>query len=575
MSSVALTRTGRLAILRLGLALERRLAVTRRIVIPRLALALAVRLGLWLVGTEGRAGTFVAIRAGGWTGVRGTAQIRHAIQPLDAHAAFQRLVLADGLHEAVGVFRSDLHEGLVLLHLDSTDLALAEPAIAAQHGNQPARFGILLAAHRKREPDSRPEFAARRARSDRKFLARLAIARLATAIGLDRHFGNVFRRGMLGAVEADEGSGELVDAMGRNQPFGQRTLIIARRQRKDRIGQQALIVAARHFLGRRRTRPGGGHGSTGQQALGLAALVDGYDQRADALATGAAGTARTVQQRLGIGRQIGMDDELEARQVDAAGCDVCRHANTGTPVAHCLQRMRPLILGQFAGKGDDGEIAVNEPGRQMIDGSARGAEHNGVLRFIITQHVDDGIFTVRRRDGQRAIFDIAMLLFLGRGGNAHGIALVALGELGNGRGHRGRKHQRAAVFRRTFQNEFEVFAKAEIEHLVGFIQHDGAQGGNVERIAADVVADTAGRTDNDVRATLQSPALVADIHTADTACDDCAGQLIEPFQFAHDLHGQFAGWGDDHGERRFRTAERIAASQKRWRHRDTKGNGLA
>ena len=47
--------------------------------------------------------------------------------------------------------------------------------------------------------------------------------------------------------------------------------------------------------------------------------------------------------------------------------------------------------------------------------------------------------------------------------------------------------------------EFEIVAKAEIEHLIGFVQHDGADRGKVERAARDVVAQASRGADDDVR----------------------------------------------------------------------------
>ena len=45
-----------------------------------------------------------------------------------------------------------------------------------------------------------------------------------------------------------------------------------------------------------------------------------------------------------------MDDQFEARQVDAAGGDVGRDADAGAPVAHRLQRVGALVLAEFAGQ---------------------------------------------------------------------------------------------------------------------------------------------------------------------------------------------------------------------------------
>jgi hypothetical protein len=47
-----------------------------------------------------------------------------------------------------------------------------------------------------------------------------------------------------------------------------------------------------------------------------------------------------------------------------------------------------------------------------------------------------------------------MLLLFGLRRNTHGVALVALGELGDGGGNRCREHQRPAVVGCRFEDEF-------------------------------------------------------------------------------------------------------------------------
>ncbi len=72
-----------------------------------------------------------------------------------------------------------------------------------------------------------------------------------------------------------------------------------------------------------------------------------HQQDADALAAGTAGTARTMLHHLRIVRQVGMNDEIEARQVDAARRDVGRNAHPGASVAQGLQAPGCARSGSF------------------------------------------------------------------------------------------------------------------------------------------------------------------------------------------------------------------------------------
>ena len=77
--------------------------------------------------------------------------------------------------------------------------------------------------------------------------------------------------------------------------------------------------------------------------------------------------------------------------------------------------------------------------------------------------------------------------------------MIGLGEMGNRFGDRCRKHQCTTGFRRGGEDEFEIFAKAHIEHFVGFIENNGPQIGQIKRALVDVVAEATGSTHNDMR----------------------------------------------------------------------------
>ena len=92
------------------------------------------------------------------------------------------------------------------------------------------------------------------------------------------------------------------------------------------------------------------------------------------------------------------------------------------------------------------------------------------------------------------------------------------------------------VGRRGLEDEFHILAKAEIEHLVGFVEHDGLQLRDVEPAAPQMVA-AAGRA---CRPRCGRPppvrAVRARIHAADAGDHARIGILVEPREFA--LHLQ-------------------------------------
>ena len=161
------------------------------------------------------------------------------------------------------------------------------------------------------------------------------------------------------------------------------------------------------------------------------------------------------------------------------------------------------------------------------------------------QNVDDRVLGVLLGHLQRLIGDIGVLFAVVQGGDAHGVALKLFGQLGNHRRHGGREQQGAAPLGGFGQHEFQIFAEPEVQHLVRFVQNDGADVAEVQRAALDVIDQTARCAHNDMRATFQRTAFIARVHPADTGRNARARLFVQPAQFAHHLKRQFAGGGHD------------------------------
>ena len=127
----------------------------------------------------------------------------------------------------------------------------------------------------------------------------------------------------------------------------------------------------------------------------------------------------------------------------------------------------------------------------------------------------------------------------------------------------------------VFEDEFHVLAKAEIEHLVGLVEHDRLQFRDVETAAPQMIAQPAGRADHDVRARGKLALLAARIHAADAGNDARIGILIEPGEFAMHLQGEFARRRDDQGQRRGGPLEPLGAAEQILGDRQPIGDGLA
>ena len=136
---------------------------------------------------------------------------------------------------------------------------------------------------------------------------------------------------------------------------------------------------------------------------------------------------------------------------------------------------------------------------------------------------------------------------------------------------RGAQEQRLPLAGTAAENFFDVGAEADVEHAIGFVEHDDANRSQVEGAAADEVEHAAGRADDDVGAVLQFADLAADRFAAvdgDAVDAAAVGQL---FEFLADLHGQFARRHQDEGLRR----RAFAAAFELFEDRNGEGGRLA
>ena len=270
-----------------------------------------------------------------------------------------------------------------------------------------------------------------------------------------------------------------------------------------------------------------------------------------------------------------MDHQFQPRQINAARRHIGGDADPGAAIAQGLQGMGAFLLRQFPRQGHHLKAAIAHPRQQMVHIHPGLAEDNGGFRFVKPQQVEDRMFAVARRHRQGAVFDVDMLARLTLRLDAQRIALELLGEGGNFLWHRGRKHQRAALGGRGLQDELQILAEAQIEHLIRLVQHHGAQPGQVERAALDMVAQAARRADDDMRAAVQRPLFGAVIHAADAGGDLGGSAFVKPVQLPRHLQRQFAGGGDDQCQRAVGIQKLIGTAQEFIGDGDAEGHGLA
>ena len=179
------------------------------------------------------------------------------------------------------------------------------------------------------------------------------------------------------------------------------------------------------------------------------------------------------------------------------------------------------------------------------------------------------------RDPDRAVLDVGMAAFVALDFNAERPLLIFFCQ-GHDAARQGRREQqRAAGFRRGFEDELHVLAKAEIEHLVGLVEHDRLQLPDVEAAAPQMIAEPAGRADHDVGARGEFALLAARIHAADAGDDARIGMAVKPGEFAVNLQRKLAGRRHDQRQRCAGLFKPLGIAKQIFRDRQTISHRLA
>jgi hypothetical protein len=92
---------------------------------------------------------------------------------------------------------------------------------------------------------------------------------------------------------------------------------------------------------------------------------------------------------------------------------------------------------------------------------------------------------------------------------------VSIGEPADLGRHRRAEQRRLAAAGRQREDLLDVLEEAEVEHLVGLVEHDVAAGVEHQRVAADEVEDAADGADHDLPALAQLGLLGADRRAAE------------------------------------------------------------
>ena len=180
---------------------------------------------------------------------------------------------------------------------------------------------------------------------------------------------------------------------------------------------------------------------------------------------------------------------------------------------------------------------------ELIAADLRAAEDDRLRRLLGVQHLDQRGDLVLGGDLQPELLDGVDRQRRGLDLDDHRVIQVLVGQAPDLGRHRRAEQRRLAARRRQRQDLLDVLEEAEVEHLVGLVEHDEAAGVQHQRVTADQVLDASDGADHDVAAGAQLRLLAADRRAAEDGDDVDALARPVGAQRLRDLDAELARRG--------------------------------
>ena len=253
---------------------------------------------------------------------------------------------------------------------------------------------------------------------------------------------------------------------------------------------------------------------------------------------GLAGTARAtraadaVDVGLRVVRDVVVEHVRDALDVQAAGGDVGGHEDVQAAVAQLVHGALALLLGDVAVDGGGGEPAGAQLFSQFLGLILGAHEHDHRLELGHLEDAGDRVELVAVRREQVALRDVGVGARLRLDGDLFRVVQVVAGDAADRVRHRRREQRHLLGVRGVFQDALNVFLEAHVEHLVGLVQHQETQVGNVQGALLQVVDHSSRGTHDDLGTAAQPGQLDAvrlatvdrqDAHAADVVCERLEG----------------------------------------------------
>lgn len=271
--------------------------------------------------------------------------------------------------------------------------------------------------------------------------------------------------------------------------------------------------------------------------------VDGHTLTAETTTT-----TDTVDVVLAVGGKVVVDDQGNLLDVDTTGEQVGGDQDTGRTGTELLHDNVTLALVHVTVHGGDSEVTGSELVGEPVDLSAGVAEDNGLGDGDSLVQVGEGVeLPVLLLDGDVELLDTfeGKLVLLDE--DTDGVTHELGGDLEDVLGHGGGEQDNLGGLREQLEDVVDLLGETARQHLIGLVEDELLHAVGLEDATLDHVVDTAGGTDNDLRAVLEG------LHVIANAGATNAGVALDLHEVADgdndllDLLGKLTGGSEDEG----------------------------
>ena len=265
---------------------------------------------------------------------------------------------------------------------------------------------------------------------------------------------------------------------------------------------------------------------------------------------------------------------LHVRDIEATCRHIGGHQHLDPPVAERLKRAFALALALVAMDCRDRKPGPFQLARQLVGTMLGATEDERQFALVLGQTLDQQIGLGGLGDEMHLLRDLVGGLARRADGDALGVGQVRPGDLFHLLGHGGRKQHRLAFGRDQPRDPPQCVDEAQIQHLVGLVQHEELCCIKPQRAPVYQVEQPTRRRHQDIRAPLQPLDLRIDRGAADHEVDLHRAVLDQRHQRIADLPGKLARRREDQAAHGFRRglARRF---HQRGHQRQAERHGLA